>query len=641
MALGNGASYYAGRIGGSPKLRAWKYDGWQRGQNSFAEDNEIRDNEFYDGVNIELTGRSSVRLPRRGRRLFTQIGGATNFNGFGIYKDPVTNVNVMLVMFDGRLYSVNSGGVATEIDDTKTWDDTATMRGVLLRGYYYFGNGVDYMAKTDGASITEWNNVTAVTFNSAVLAAGATDTEYEYGITAVTDVGETEVSNTISLFGPSTLTATNKITATWNRKTDADVKGYNIYKSSKGSTLTLLTFIDQQASGATMSYVDEGVETRSLIYEVPTFNTTGGVKGNIFAKYANTLFIGGNLQEPDTVFYGGTGSNWESFSPSDNGGWVKPGRGDGDRVTAMIGFEDFLFIFKENSIWKFVFGSDGGPTLSAVIPQYGTSSPDSVQRMEKDVVFFGTDGRYRILGYEPTQLNVIRTSDISNRIQPQLDALEKTDMSVFKAAFFEQKFILCNGDVSYPYDRRYLAFLGKWDNQDFDGFTTWDKSTGKQMLFAAQAGTGKVYQVLVDGTYDDDGTSIESLLRVKRVDGGEDTILKYFTTTTTKLKNPVGRLTFTTFKDGTVLVDETAVSYQSAGGIGEGMFDEFMFDEGTEITSVPDAQQLLEKELYFEAYSIYHQFEVTGNSDNHLIVQTMSGFYEMEDPDNRRDELII
>lgn len=641
MALGNGQTIYSQRIGGSPRQRSWKFSGWERGENSFAEDNEIRDNEFYDGKNIELIGKSSVRLPRRGRRLLASVPGATNFNGWGVYKDPITGANLLMTMFDGRLYKINTNNSIEEVDNTKTWNAEAKMRGVLLRGFYYFGNGIDYLSKTDGNAITQWVGVTAVNFTNIALTGTGSDTAYDYAVTAVTDVGETETSTVISGFGPGKLDTSNYWTLTWTRKTDSVVKGYNIYKATKGGTLTLLTFIDQPTAGATVTFKDDGTLTRSLIYEIPSYNTTGGVKGNIFGKYANTLFISGNFQEPDTVFYGGTGSNWESFSPSDNGGWVKPGRGDGDRVTALIGFEDFLLIFKENSVWKFIFGSDGGPTLISVIPQYGTNSPDTVWRMEKDIVFYGTDGRFRILGYEPTQLNVIRVTDISNRIQLKLDALDKNNLDDFFAVFFEQKFILCNGDTAYPYDRRYLGFLGTWTNQNFDRFIIWDKGTGQQMLFGAQHGTGKIYQVLVNDTYDDDGENIDAHIRFKRVDGGADDILKFFNVTTAKYKNPRGAIRFATFKDGSTTVDDVPVSFISAGGIDEAMFDEFMFDEGAEITEVPDSVRLVDKELYFEAYSIYHQVSVTGNSDNHCVVQSLGGYFEFEDPDYQRDELII
>lgn len=628
---------YQQRMGPSPNARAWKYEGWKRGANAFAEDNEIRDDEFYEGINIEITGRSSIRLPRRGHRDFATVSGATNFNGWGILKNPKTSVNLLLSMWDGHLYKTTTSGSSSEIDGTKTWDSSATTRGVLLRDFFYFGNGVDSMSKTDGTTVTQWTEVTKPTLNSVTLSGTGTDTLYAYVITAVTDVGETEASDEITAYGPGTLSTTNKFAVVFARKTDSSVRGYNIYRAKNGGTLLLLGYIDQQSSGGTLTYTDDGTDTNSLIYEAPTFNTTGGIKGNIYAKYANTLFISGNDDEPDTVFYGGTGALWESFSPDANGGWVKPGRGDGERVTAMIGFEDFLFIFKENSIWKFTFGDAGAPSLVAVIPQYGTSSPDTVWRFERDIMYLGSDGRIRILGYEPTQLNVIRTTDISNRIQPRLDVLDKTNINQFFSIVYEQKYIICDGTVALPYDRRYIGFLDKWTNYSFNRFIVWDRGTNQQKLFGATLG-GKIQQLLVDNTYDDNGTNINASLRIKRVDGGEDTILKYFYFTRTKFKNPKGSITLYTYKDGATLVDTSSVEFSLGGGIDEYMFDEPMFDESISITSVSDAIQILKKDLYFEAYSIYHQINIIGSENNHCIVQSMNGVYEVEDYDYERDE---
>lgn len=638
------AGNYSQRIGGAPKPKGWRQEGWPRGQNSYAEDNEVRDVEWYKARNIEIIGRSTLRLPRRGGNIFSTIVGGTNFNGWGVYKNPKTGVNNLIVQHTGHLYKVDSVGNATEIDPTKTWDTNAKMRGVLLREWFYFGNGEDYMAKTNGTTVVRWNLVTAPeNLSASVTSAADDDTSYAYVVTAVTDQGETEISNEEAVFAPKNLDFNNGdyIDLTWTRKTDADVIGYNVYKSINGRTYLLLTFIDQQTSGATMSYRDDGAEVLSLIYEAPDFNTTGGVKGNIFAKYANTLFIAGNPDEPDTVFYGGTGANWESFSPTYNGGWVRVGRGDGEEVTAMIGFEDFLFILKENSVWKFFFGSDGSPTLVASIPQYGTSSPDTVWRMEKDVVFFGSDGRFRILGYEPNQLNVIRTSDISNRIQPDLDALSKADWDAFFGVFFEQKYIVGNGAKAFPYDRRYVGFLGEWTNYNYSRFIVWDKGTGQPKLFGASNSNGEIHELLMDNTYSDPGDqAIETYVRFKRIDGETDN-LKYFDHTKFKLKFPKGRVTFLTYKDGSALFDTAPLNFDVGGGIDEYMFDEPMFDEGLPVTSVEDAVRYVIKDLEFESYSYYHQISVNADQFNHTLVQTMSGMYEVEDIDHRRDERVI
>lgn len=638
------AGYYAQRIGQSPKKVQYSHPGWDKGKNSFSEDNETRDDEFYDSKNIEIVGRSSIQMPRRGSELFAQISGGTSFNGWGIYKNPKTSDNYLIVQVSGKVYKVSTSGQVTEIDVSKSWDTSAKMRGVLLRENFYFGNAVDFMSKTDGSTITQWNSVTAIeNVLASVTSAATDDTLYEYCVTAVTANGETEFDNAevTSDFAPSTLGASDYIDITFNRKTDVEVTGYNIYKAVNGRTLLLLDYIDQPTSGATVTYRDDGTVAQSLIYEAPTFNTTGGVKGNIYAKYANTLFVAGNLQEPDAVFYGGTGDKFESFSPSDNGGWFKPGRGDGERVTAMIGFDDFLFIFKESSIWKFVFdSSSGAPTLTAVIPQYGTNSPDTVWRMEKDVVFLGSDGRYRVLGYEPTQLNVIRTADISNRIQPDLDTLPKTNLDDFHAAFYEQKYIVCNQTVAYPYDRRYTAFLGEWTAYNYDKFIVWDKGTGKELLFGAESGTGKIKQLLVDNEFEDEGESIESYIRFKRLDGDVD-FIKYWDHTKWVLKNAKGNVSVLTFKDGSTLQDATTTNYDSGGGVFDGMFGEFMWGDGDPLGSVADQLQLLEKRLEFEAYSIYHLISISGSNDNNLRIQRMSGMFEYEDIDYKRDETLI
>lgn len=633
---------YNQRVGSSPKRTPWAYQGWDKGQNSYAEDNEIRPNEYYYGKNCEIVGKSTIRMPRRGSVEFASKPGATNFNGWGVYKDPKNDTNIMLAMWDGHLYSITPGGVVTEIDGTKTWDSASVMRGVQVRESFYFGNDYDYLAKTDGSTVTRWATVTAVTGLSVSRTTGAgTAILHTYVVTAVTDTGETESCAEQSAYADTLKDGSSEITVTFNRKTDLNVLGYNIYRAIGGNTLTLLTFLDQQSAGATMSFVDDGVLEQSLVHEAPAYNSTGGVKGNIYGRYADTIFISGNSTEPDTVFYGGTGVNWENFSAAYNGGWIKIGRGDGEIVTAMIGFEDFLFIFKENSIWKFVFASDGGPQLSAVIPQYGTRSPDSVQRFEKDIMFLGSDGRFRLVGYEPNQLNVIRTTDISNRIQDDLDGLDKGDIGDFHAIYFEQKYILCNKEKAYAYDRRYVGFLGEWTGYTYDRFLSWDKGTGTPLLFGAQTGTGKIIQLLVDGTYDDNGQNIASTLRVKRMDGGDDTYKKFYEFTKIKVKNPRGLINLSTFKDGESLIDEVPIDFDTGGGIDEYMFDEPMFDESVSITEVGDQIQIITKELYFEAYSIYHQIDVAGNSNNHVLVQSMNGIYQTEDPDYFDSDRVI
>ena len=191
---------YNQRVGSTPKPRPWSLPGWDKGANNYAEDNEIKDNEFYRAENIEMVGKSSIRMPRRGCREFATISGATKFNGWGIYKNPNKGENFMLAMFNGHLYKITTAGIVTEIDSETAWDEDAKMRGILLRNFFYFGNGVDKMSKTDGETITQWDEITAVEGLSVTHSTGAGDNRlYAYTITAVTE-GETQSAAEESVF---------------------------------------------------------------------------------------------------------------------------------------------------------------------------------------------------------------------------------------------------------------------------------------------------------------------------------------------------------------------------------------------------------------------------------------------------------
>lgn len=634
--------FYAQRIGDSPSKIRWKFIGWQRGQNSYADDNEIRDTEYYNGINVELVGKGSVRLPRRGCRLFAKIENATKFNGWGVYTEAVSGNSYLIVMANGRLYKITASGEVSEIDNTQTWNENARMRGVQMRNWFYFGSKENYLSKTNGTTVVRWQPITKVSNLSLSLSGSGNEVLYSYTVTAVTATGETEYCTPVSSFGPYKLDNNNYFSLTWTRKTDSNVVGYNIYKSTRGTAHYLLTYLDQKPSGATMTFYDKGIEkSTSLLYEAPSYNTTAGVSGDIVGKYANTLFVAGVRNEPDTVFYTGTGDGYESFSPDKNGGWVKPGRGDGEQVTGLIGFDDFLFIFKENSIWRFTFGSDGAPTLAAAIPEYGTSSTDSIRRLEKDIMFYGSDNRIRTLGYAPTQLNVIYTTDISNRVQNKIDLWQEPNLQNIHAITYEQKYILCNRSEAIAYDRRYLGFLGVWSNYKYDAFLIWDANTGKQKCYGFEKDTGEIHQILCDYVYDDNGKMIEAVFQPKTIDGGEYETLKYFRNYHVRVKNALGRIRIDTYIDNTLYASDV----YDYGGVSDYTFEAFAWDEAyweetNSIVILTYKEDIITKNIYDEAYKLSCVFTVQGNANNIVTIQEMAGFADFEDYDYMKNSLI-
>lgn len=635
--------FYSQRIGTVNKGGAFSFKSFSKGNNVFSNHNEIRDDEFYEGVNVMITGKGSIQLPRFGSVKLTEKTGVSKYNGGGIYKDKTTTppTETPLFMFDGRLYKYTTSGLV-EIDNTKTWNANAKIQGIMFWDWFYFCNGIDPLSKTNLTSVVKFVEITKPASITVTYTGSGAHYLYRYALTAVTDYGETDAVESSEYWGNKTLDASNYFTISCPRKTDASVVGYNLYRSINGSRLQYVTFIPQPASG-NPSIQDRGLQS-SLIYEAPVYNTTGGVKGKFLAVFKNTLFVAGVENYPDILFYTGTGESYESFSLDTNGGWVRVEYGDGQRITAIKNFDVYLLVIKENKVFRFDFESGGNPSLAIAEALYGSPYPLSVDKFEKDLILLSNDNRIRTLGYEPNLLNVIRTNDISNRIQPIID--EDFDLSNpdnIIGIYWKQKYILCDGIIAVAYDRQYMGFHGKWTNFNYAGFLVWN-TQGQNILLGIK-NNGKILKLLVDGVYTDDGSSIPASFRPKTIDGDEDTLVKYFRFYKVKLKDFQGSFKLQTYLDGLTLEDERTISIGGSTGIASSMFGGSMFgaSSGKEIenTTALGTTKILTKEIYKEGYYYHIRFEVNGNENNHITIQSIGGIFDYEDVDYLKEEEII
>lgn len=635
--------FYAQRIGGSPKGGAFSFKSFSKGNNVFANHNEIRDDEFYEGVNVMITGKGSIQMPRFGSVFLTQKTGATVCNGGGIYKDKTTNppTETPLFMFDGRLYKYVSGSLV-EIDNTQTWDANAKIQGVMFYDYFYFGNGIDPLTKVNLTTVIKFNEISKPSSISVTYTGSGADYIYRYGITVVTETGETDTTESSEYWGSKTLDASNYFTISCPRKTESGVTGYNVYRSINGSRFQFLAFIPQPSSGDP-SLVDRGLSS-SLIYEAPVYNTTGGVKGRFLATYKGSLFVAGVENYPDILFYTGTGENYDSFSLNVNGGWVRVEYGDGQRITALKNFDVYLLVIKENKVFRFDFEVSGAPSLAVAEALYGSPYPYTIDKFEKDLIMLSNDNRIRTLGYEPNLLNVIRTNDISNRIQPIIDNdfnLSNPDKII--GVYWKQKYILCDGNIAIAYDKQYVGFHGKWTGFDYAEFLVWN-TQGANILLGIK-NNGKIYKLLVDGVYTDDNQPITAYFRPKTIDGGEDTLAKFFRFYKVKLKDFVGSFKLQTYLDGLTLEDERTISIGGSSGISSSMWGGAMFGSPsgiiTQTTSALGTTKILTKELYTEGYYYHIRFEVKGDDNNRITIQSIGGVFDYEDVDYLKQEEII
>lgn len=81
--------------------------GWGRGQNSFSEGNEIRDDEIAKGRNIMIIGKGSIQMPMNGSTLLTSKGGATKCNGAFVFKKSGNEIPLFSLTEDST--NINRG----------------------------------------------------------------------------------------------------------------------------------------------------------------------------------------------------------------------------------------------------------------------------------------------------------------------------------------------------------------------------------------------------------------------------------------------------------------------------------------------------------------------------------------------------
>lgn len=565
--------------GADPKPVPWKFNGFKRGVDSYSLDTEVHPNALSDAENMELYGRSSVR-PRRGCADLGAAMGNDPVDGLFVYR--TSSVDELLGLSGGTLSKYNS--VSSDWDAVSGGSFTSGLRtrGTQLRDNFYFGNGTDDLAKYNGTSVSTFTNQTAPA-GLAVTAKGSTGTDaYSYEVTTVTENGESLPCTAVEITnGNATLDTSNYNELSWTRKTDASVIGYNIYgRRLTGLGRTLMIFVDQPASGATITWNDKGTITPQ-IWLPPEGDSTGGEKMTVIEGLRGSLI--GFKQGDDRFFWTGTGTKYESFSPSHNGGWADIRRGDGDGgIMGGGNHEKNYYIFKKHSIHKFYFNTEGEGVLEEVILGVGCGAPGSVAFVENDLFYIDSDKKLRVLGYEPNYYGTIRTATLSEgRAQSYLDQIDDDMLSEVEAVYFKNRYLLAaagagstNNDMIIPYDRHYLAFLGKWTGWDVRCWVIWNNH-----LYAGSSDSGQVFECCVGRN--DNSTGISSRLVTRNEDLGNFSQSKFWEWADFRFFAIRGELKIKTIVDGAVTVDERTISSQAYAGISGAMVGGFMPGEAT------------------------------------------------------------
>lgn len=607
--------------GATLSKREWVFDGWNQGVNTFSLATELKGSELAQLTNGELYGKRAIR-PRRGGELVGPSVGGDSVDGLFQYKEG--SVNELQAISGGELkkYSVSTNTWQTISGATFT--SNLRTRGVKMRSNMYYGNGIDKFSRYNGSVLATFSAVTAVTGLTITQIGTTGSTVYAYQVTAVTDKGESLPCTVVTVTnGNATLDTTNKISIVFDRKTDSQVIGYNLYgRKTTGNGITLMTYIEQPASGATVTFYDVGALTPGL-WLPPDGDSTDGPALSIWEQLRGSLVGAGDPTAPHRLYFSGTGTRYESFSPAHNGGWVDVRPGDNDEgINGLAPFESKIIVGKQRSIHKFEFSATtGDAVISELITYVGCGAPGSMVVMENDIAFLDAERRLRILGYEPNFASAIRTTTLTEgRIQTLFDDINPDYLKNCEAAYHNGRYYLAYtppGDTVNKkvliYDRRYLSFIGVWDGPDchVKCWSIYDGKDKRQRLYAGGSDVDKVWEFAVEGVKTNyDGSAITTVIRTRNEDLKNSGQSKLFKWADLRIWRISGSITLKVILNGSTTLSEKTFSQSARTGWGVARWGVMRWGKSSgTLPQASDIDRTYRKEIYEIGNSL--QFEIT------------------------------
>ena len=293
-----------------------------------------------------------------------------------------------------------------------------------------------------------------------------------------------------------------------------------------------------------------------------------------------TVAIGGTQPQPDNTSDAETGianvPGATSFSTDTPGTTVANvfdiGKYDGDIITGLAKFQDVLIIFKERSIYQFVFDTAGNtPTVSLVTKNYGCVSHRSIDNVENEVFFLTRNGIY-VLGNEPNYFNVIRTNELSARIHPIIETISPANYTNCTAIFNQYVYYLgipaggtTTNNNTLTYDRRFLAW-SKWTHVVPECFTVYTDSTNTDAVYFTSANSANVYKMTTN--YDSNGSAISAQWTSKAYDLQQFSLYKRWIWVDILFRQLIGTINIDIYTDNGTLAKSTSISSSQTGGLG-------------------------------------------------------------------------
>jgi len=557
----------------NPTRKSELVTGFIGGINSFQDETAIKNGELTDGKNIILNVDGIE--PREGVSNFGTEVGTRVLGAFSYYNSDGTKELLRFCAGSNNKLQKYIAGVPTDIG-TKTYDTTVPMNFVQADNKVYIFNGVDNLSYYDGTTVQTYTALTTPV-NLAITPTGTTgSTTYSYRVSAFNSVGETVACTSVqTTTGNATLNATNYNALNWDDVTDA--VGYNVYgryATGLGETFMGTVYVS--------AYDDKGQDTPSLSILPPEANSTLGIIGSMPIFAISRIFVAGVKDNTSRLAFSGTGEKVGDFStPSFGAGGVDVFKNDGSGITAIIGFQGGVIVFKENAIYKFSFTSDGYQQLEEVTKGFGAISFRGVRHVENDIIFASRkDGRlafFSLGNQENYVATVLRTNELSIKIESYL---QDVDLNALEnsAGYYYRNLYMCAvpkqgsslNNRTWILDTRFGAWV-YWEGFSANMFTSFLDSSGSESLYFADDESGYMVQMYTS-EYNDNGSAIDIRWATKSFNQGQFNKEKRYHNPTFQFKG----VTSTTKINGYIYLDgvENAAQFvvnqptTSGGGAG-------------------------------------------------------------------------
>lgn len=523
-----------------------RWNTFNGGLNTFYKPTELGPNELSQADNLMLIGKGTP-TGRWGSDTFNLAGESGRIRLLDAYYNSVTSTNLLLTITD-QGYMTKKNNASYTIITGASFPSGQNYQSVELGYNTYIAAGSNPFVKFDGSTLIPYTSLSAPTNVSvAQLSAASGFTTYDWLVTAVSRTGETLNSVAKSLASlPLDLSLTS-IKVSWNTVSAASgvLTGYNIYRGFPGNE-TLIASTDP----ASTQYIDRGGPQSFTIFP-PSNDTTGGIKAKYILKFDDRIILAGIQGDPSRIFISAKYPYHDRFTALDGGGYTLVSPNDGDDITGLgiagnqgmssgsVAPSAAILVFKNNSTHRITLSNVALGNFSILNMQVqlltssnGVSSGDASVQVENDWYYFGQKGLYSI-GQEPNFLNQIRTNELSARVRPYARGLDISDYRDAAMGYLDNKVIMSfpNRREIMIYDRERAAFMGPWKLPwgiskilryfDTDGTEKW--------LFGSDS--GPYVRVFSPSYASDSGTVINKVMRTKKEDMGDWSvmkILKYF-----------------------------------------------------------------------------------------------------------------